>query len=349
MIILRLIRVDDIKPDMKLAKPIYLKNSILLNKGVGNLSKYKNRLKEFGIYYIYIEDKFSKDIEITDVVKNSTRHNCKKLVKRTFKDISFQKKIPVKEIKQSVTQIVEELLAEELITVNLIDIKSFDSYTFEHSVNVTILSIILGRSLNMHKQNLIKLGIGAILHDIGKILIPQKILNKPSPLNNEEFEIIQKHTTLGFEYIQDYKEISPRSQKVILQHHERIDGSGYPGQLTGSEMSRFAKIVAVTDVFDALTSDRVYRPRWSIKKTIDYLISNADSLFAHEYIRAFIKNIAVYPNGVTVKLSNGKRAIIKQQNINYPTRPIVKIIENENTFKIVDLLERNDLVITDVE
>ena len=286
---MRLVPVNEISPGMKLAKPIYYDTGILLNSGIKNLPKYSKRLLEKGINYIYVEDKFSSDIEVDDVVKEKTRRKCKKVIKDTLENISFNKKIEIKEVENVVNQIVNDIYNSKDILLNLVDIKSYDSYTFDHSVNVAVLSILMGNSLNYNKSNLIKLGIGAILHDIGKTLIPEGILTKKEKLTDNEFDIIKKHPRLGYDYLKGNNNISPVSKNPILYHHERMDGNGYPKKLPGNELHDFAKIVGITDVFDALTSDRVYRNRWPIHKAINYLMSNTNEKFDLEYIKKFIR------------------------------------------------------------
>ena len=352
---MRLVNVENIQPNMELAKPINHQGQTLLNTGINNLHKYKKRLLDIGVNYVYINDKYSQDIELKDVVKKETRNKSKKIIKETFQGIEFNQDINITKVKDVVNDIIDDILfnSEDLM-VNMVDIKSFDSYTFEHSVNVAVLSIILGKSINLPRKKLYKLGIGAILHDIGKMLIPKKVLKKTDKLTEEEYEIIKEHPRLGYDYLKNKNEISPVSKIIILSHHERLDGTGYPKRIPKKEIHQFGKIVAITDVFDALTSDRIYRDRWPIHKAINYLMSNTDNKFDSNLVKKFIRNIAVYPNGTKVKLKNGEKAIVKEQNKNFPTRPVIKIIENNNEKKetsqtqTLDLMEHFNKVIDKV-
>jgi len=227
---------------------------------------------------------------------------------------------------------------------------TYDSYTFSHSVNVAVLSILLGKSLNYDKLKLQKLGTGSILHDIGKTLLPEKILSKKKELTEKEYKLVKKHPRLGYDYLEN-NDISPVAKNPILYHHERIDGSGYPKGITIDEMHDFTKIVAITDVFDALTSDRVYRKRWPTFKTINYLMSHTNNKFDLKMVKNFVRNLTIYPNGTQVKLSNGEKGIVKEQNPNYPTRPIIRIIENsegEETSREIDLLNNLNIIIEKV-
>ncbi|MFW6381572.1 MAG: HD-GYP domain-containing protein, partial [Bacillota bacterium] len=266
---MRLIKVENITEDQQLARPIFHKGNILLNKGVSGLDRFRRRLQGLGIRHIYVEDELSQGIEVNDVVKEETRQRGREVIKNTFEQITFNQDINIKEVKNIVGDIVDELFYRDEVLVNMVDIKSFNSYTFAHSVNVAVLSIILAKSLNYDKNRMRKLGIGAILHDIGKVLIPEDIIKKPGKLTEEEYNLIQKHPELGYCRVKDNLEISPLSRTVILKHHERVDGSGYPGGETGDKTHEFARIAGIADVFDALNSDRIYRDRWPINKIIN--------------------------------------------------------------------------------
>lgn len=349
---MRLVPVENIKPEMELAKSIHHNNNILLNTGVKNLHRYKNRLKNIGINYVYVEDKYSTDIKVDYVIKSELREKGQRKIRSFMEDIKFSKSINVDKIKNTVSDIVDDILNNsDNIIVNMLDIKNFDDYTYEHSVNVAVYSIILGKSLNYSVRDLNKLGIGAILHDIGKILIPPNILFKDGKLTDEEYQIIKDHSELGYDYIKGTRGVSPVSKAAILSHHERLDGSGYPRNKKGDELHEFAKIVAITDVYDALTSDRAYRDRWPVHEAISYIMSNSDQKFDNFFVNKFVRNLAIYPNGTMVRLSNGQKAIVKEQNSNYPTRPILRIVEDAKGNEMVetmDLLNNLNIVIDEV-
>jgi len=231
--------------------------------------------------------------------------------------------------------------------INMVDLKGFDEYTFEHSINVTVLAILMGNYLDYNRKKLVKIGTGSILHDIGKSMVPDDILNKKGRLTEEEYEIIKDHTRLGYDYIKEkHSSISPVSRIVILSHHERLDGSGYPRGLKSDEIHEFAKIAAIVDVFDALTSDRIYRDRYTIPQALDYITSNSYTFFDKRLVKIFLRYISVYPNGTQVVLNNGKKAVIKKQNENYPSRPVVITLEEE---KEINLMKELNLVIKKID
>lgn len=336
---MRLILTENIKKDMNLAKAIYENDNILLNRGVKNLHKYKDKLLEIGVNHLYVEDKYSRDIKINQTIKDVTRRKGKQIVKNTFAIIKGGfLDLNTKELKNVVEEITDELVLNEDVLLNLMSLKNTSSYTYEHSVNVSVICITLGKILGYNKDDLFKLGMGAMLHDIGKTLIPEEIINKPGSLTEEEYEIIKKHPELGFKYLQQIDSISPLSRVVVYSHHERIDGSGYPRGIMGDEIHEFAKIAAIADVFDALTSDRVYRDKWPTYKAAEYIINNTERLFDYHLVKKFLPQISFYPNGTEIILSTGFRGIIKEQNIGFPTRPIIKLIEDDDGEEINDQL-----------
>ncbi|MFW6377618.1 MAG: HD-GYP domain-containing protein [bacterium] len=349
---MRIVPVKLLTSDMKLAKPIYYNDSILLNIGAKKLDSYKSRLEKLGINYIYVEDEFSKDIYINDIVRDETRRKGIKIVKSTFEKVSINKEINIKEIDKIILEIIDDIFNFDNILANLIDIQSYSSYTFAHSVNVAVISILIGKLSNYTMDKLLDLGIGGLLHDIGKILLPQEILKKPGRLNHDEYKILKEHPRLGYEYLKKYDSISPRARSIILSHHERFDGSGYPKGLFGDEIHEFAKIGAIADVYDALISDRIYRKSWSVSDIIEYLIANVNTKFDFRFVEIFIRNIAIYTNGMTVILSNGQKAIVKEQNKGYPLRPVVLPIEDSNgapikQHNLLNLIEELDIIIVD--
>ncbi|KXS48451.1 HD-GYP domain-containing protein [Halanaerobium congolense] len=349
---MRLILTKNIKEDMELARAIYENENILLNKGVKDLYKYKDKLLELGIKHLYVKDKYSYDIEVNETIKSSTRRKGKKIIKKTFDKIKRGfLDLDTKELKDVVQNITDDLIFNEDVLLNLVSLKSTSDYTYEHSVNVSVICIALGKMLGYNKDELFKLGMGAMLHDIGKTLIPEEIINKPGSLTEYEYEIIKNHPQLGFNYLQKINSISSLSRIIVYSHHERIDGSGYPRGLKGSRIHEFARLAAIADVFDALTSDRVYRDKWPTYKAAEYITASSEKLFDYHLVKKILPKVSFYPNGTEVILSIGYRGIVKKQNIGFPTRPVIKLIEDDDGEEInstLDLLKYLNITITKV-
>jgi len=246
-------------------------------------------------------------------------------------------------------KIVDEILSSQELMINMIDLKVFDDYTFYHSLNVAIISIVLGASLNFTKKELYALGLGAILHDIGKIFVPKEILNKPDKLDNKEWARIRNHPIIGFKFLKDKFKLPVDAYKGIQMHHERWNGSGYPKKHSFKDISIYGRIIAVADVYDALISDRPYRKGLLPSEAVEYIIAGNDSLFDPEIVGMFLKKVTPYPSGTIVKLSNKSLAIVVENYEGSGNRPLVRVFnkndENIDPY-ILDLRKDGNLSIT---
>lgn len=350
---MRRVSVDNLCEGMELAKTIYTSDgNILLNAGMRLKSSYIKRLKELYITEMYIEDEISKDIVVDDIISDEIRFEARVEVRKAMEAIKLGEKLTTRAIRNVVNNIVDELLYKDNLMINLKDIRSNDDYLFCHSVNVCVLSIITGISLGYDKEKLSQLGIGAMLHDIGKIRIPCEVLNKVEKLTEEDFEIIKKHTTYGYEILGESDDVNAYSKVIALTHHERYDGKGYPLGVSDNQIHEYSKIVSIADVYDAMTSDRVYRKRYKISEAIEYLIGLSNYNFDYNLVRSFIEHITVYPIGTCILLNTKQKAIVVDINRKFPNRPIVRIATDEagdmlKEFIEIDLTKNNSLVIID--
>ena len=212
-------------------------------------------------------------------------------------DIKTNKDFEVENIKYAINNLVDEILSSRDIMINLSDLRTVDEYTFSHCVNVAILSIVIGKTIGLNALRLRDLGIGAILHDIGKTQVPNKILNKPASLNDEEIKVMKAHSVLGYELLKKHCEINSLSKGIVLFHHERIDGSGYPFGKAGEDIHLFSRIVAITDTYDAMTSNRVYRSKVSNAQALEFLVGMGNFHYDSDLVKTFMKHINIYPVG----------------------------------------------------
>lgn len=241
----------------------------------------------------------------------------------------------VEEISQSITRNPEAFL-------NLARLKTKDDYTYMHSVAVCALMIALGKQLGLTGADLKEAGLAGLLHDVGKMMIPEEILNKPGKLTDEEFEIIKAHPLKGWELLNGSPDITATALDVCLHHHERVDGKGYPDKLSGDKLSLFARMGAVCDVYDALTSNRCYKNGWEPADTIRKMAEWKNGHFDERVFQAFVKTIGIYPSGTLVRLKSGRLAIVLEQTEKSLLMPIVKVFfstkSNEPIFpEMVDL------------
>ncbi len=322
------IRIEDLKANMQLGRSIYNSDGqVLLHSGTLLTDAYIARLNDIGIFSVYIiEENFDIEIPTREAISEQTRIETIKIVKDSFLCMEVEHKINVCMIQNVVNNLIEEILSNGNILINLTDIRCFDDYTFAHSVNVCILSIMTGITMRYHDVRLKELGIGALLHDIGKLHIDKNILNKSDDLNEEEYREVKKHTIYGFELLRKQEGLSLLSAHIALQHHERWDGRGYPRGMNGELIHEYARIVAVADVYDALLADRPYRSAYTVSQAITIMKRMAGIHLDSRCLRALISNIAIHPIGSLVELNNGSIGIVVDIDKEYPTRPVVKIV-----------------------
>lgn len=348
---MRRVRVRELQSGMIVARTITDSDGrVLLRAGIQLNSSYIDRLLEMGLHSIYIRDEFN-GVEIADVISEETRLETIRVVKENFRALEGQHKLNIRAVKTMVDQIIDELLADLTVLVNLSDIRSFDDYTFGHSVNVCILAIMAGISMGYHDTKLKELGVGALLHDIGKMRINKEILNKPTDLTRGEFDEVKKHAEYGFEILRQHPEVSLLSAHIAFQHHERWDGNGYPRGLSKDEIHDYARIVAVADVYDALLADRPYRAAYNVNQALTILRRMAGIYLDPQAVDALISNIAVYPIGAVVELNTGEVGVVVDVNKEMPTRPVVRLVFDRQTRRLqrpheVDLSKFTTVVVT---
>lgn len=307
----------------------------LLQEGVVVSERIIKRLRELGVQYLYIDDQISNGIQVMETVPPDVRNKTVAKISASFRSL---KELKGKEVtyvldKQSkeLTSIVEQLLhavlqSKEILTV-LTDAYLYDEYLYNHSYQVTLYSIAIAKELGYSEQELKVIGMGAILHDIGKIQVPHSITTKPGRLTDEEFEKMKLHTRYGFDILRNLHSVSLIVAHCAFQHHERIDGSGYPRGLMDNEIHPYAKIIGVADVFDAVTSNRVYREKMQPAQGIAILEAGIDTIFDARVVNALKRTVVHYVNGTVVKLSDGRRGVIARQNLKNPLDPCIRIFE----------------------
>jgi HD-GYP domain-containing protein (c-di-GMP phosphodiesterase class II) len=331
---MRFLSIDNVAPGSRLAKPLYgSQGSILLRENAEITEAILSRLKALGFTGLYIDDEISEGIVINDVVEEKLRlETAARLEKIMINNGNIAEMMPL------ISDIVDSVIASGDVEIQMNCLWGHHEYTYLHCVNVGILAVSIGIKLNLNRDELIQLGTAGILHDIGKKFVPLEILDKEGKLNDEEYELIQKHPMLGFEVLADALELNSVTKVGVLQHHERYDGSGYPKGLKGSEITIFGRILAVADTYDAMTSDRAYRNAFSPSETVEYLMGTGNRLYDSEVIEIFTKCVTVYPVGTCVELTDGTKGIVMQNYTDCILRPVIRNIE---TKEIIDL--KNDM------
>lgn len=325
---MRKVSITKITPDMRLGKSIYHHNQLYLSSGIKDIGRFSDGLQHLGITSVYIEDSISEDIEITDAISDSTRLKCKDVLQQALNQIRKQGSFDLSHISEATSMIIDDILSRPDVLVSLNDIETTDDSTLVHSVNTTVFSLLIGLQLKLSTVELNNLAVGTILHDIGKTLINPQILYKNGRLTPDEFKVVKQHTCAGYEALKQNPLLTELSRIISLQHHERLDGSGYPYGLKGDKIHKFSQIVSIADMYDALTAERCYRNSLTNYQAYEILIGESTMKLDAHLLQKFLNNIAIYPNGSSVRLSDGSQGIIRDQNRTAPLSPIVRVIND---------------------
>lgn len=332
---MRYVPTNCLRENMIVGKTLYGKNGqVLLTINTKLTTNYIINLKKLGFSGIYIEDDLSEGIEIKEIVNTRLRNETIKVVKNLFSSTtdndSKNKNKALDKIIINMESILDEIMTNKNLMINMLDLKSFDDYTFAHSLNVSILSIIIGIEYGLSKKELENLALGALLHDIGKVFIGNEIINKPSKLTKEEFEKIKNHPKLGYDYLSKFYSLNTSVLIGALDHHEKFDGTGYPSSYKGEEISLFGRIIAIADVYDALTSERPYRKGMFPSEAIEFIMSNSGVHFDPDLVKIFLKKAAPYPVGMCVKLSSGLIGIVVENYEESCLRPKIRVFKKDD-------------------
>ncbi|HBC92755.1 MAG TPA: HD-GYP domain-containing protein [Pelotomaculum sp.] len=330
-----------IETGMRLARPIYGRNGeTLLNRGTTLTTQYIMSLRRHGILTVNIDSGFEEDL--SDALEDMVR--CSVMKKVQHEIMVNKNRISIQNITNQVEMLIDEIISGKKVIGNLTEICSTDMYTYAHSVDVCTLSLMLGIRLNYKKDKLLQLGTGCLLHDLGKTKVLPEILNKPGVLDSAEFSEIKKHPLYGYKMLLDNNEdIDPESANIVLDHHEKYDGSGYPRGLKGQEISEMSVICAIADVYNAITTDRIYRRAMPPHEVYEMIMASGNMMFEQSVVEAFLKCIVPYNIGSIVRLSNGFVGRVCRLNPSLPLRPIIKLLDSREE---IDLVQEKSIVIT---
>ncbi|TNF55337.1 HD domain-containing protein [bacterium] len=308
-------------------------------EGIGNV--HIKKLK-------HIKEETS-DVDRKEIIKKSY-FNAVSLTKNISKKLSSGEKVSLKRAKRVMETIANLVIEEESMLIGMTTIKDYDEYTYNHSVNVGILSVALGHRIGLPRKHLADLGIAALLHDVGKIEVPKDILNKPSEFTNDDWKIIMQHPVWGAHAVFRLKGMDTSSMSAFIasfEHHLHIDLSGYPKIKSGFKMSLFSKIISIADQYDAMTSARVYaRVPTPPDKALSLMIDRSGSQLDAHLMKVFTTMVGVYPLGTLVMLNTSELALVFENNSNqeFIHRPRVYIIvdsKGRKTKQMADLMEKD--------
>jgi HD-GYP domain-containing protein (c-di-GMP phosphodiesterase class II) len=359
---MKMMDVTELKPGMKLARDVINYAGIsFISAGIELNPFLIERLYENQIDFVFIEEETTQDVGVKYLsniskpklhksmemqVKEASNNysNSIKIFKEIYTNIQYGKKIEFEEIKSTVKHLVESVIYCNDFMELMRNLQIFDDYTYKHSVNVSIYSAMIGKFVELDDNQIFELAVSGYLHDIGKSLIPFEIINKKGKLTQLEFEKMKKHVTYSYDISKDIPGVNQKMLLGILDHHERLDGSGYPYSKLDEEISLFGRIIAIADIFDAMTSEKVYKGKESPYVVADELSKLKFNHLDPEITGIFLSNLAKFYVGNMVKLNNGKNAQVVLVNKHDFTRPLVQTdsgfidLSKDFRYKIVDVL-----------
>jgi len=359
---MRLMPISNCRSGMRLARPIYNEDGVvLLAEHVELTEMMIRRLEKIGFLFLYIEDPRTDDLVIPEMISTETRIRAVGEVRKQFRRLMSQgiqrtyvgRDFFGAAFRDVVTMLIDDLSKQQHGMIMLTNLCIADHYLYQHSVNVCIYATILGMACGYSREELLTLGMGALLHDIGKTQISQELILKPGKLTNEEIEKMKLHTEYGFRILKDEPNISLTVAHCAYQHHERIDGSGYPRGLRGGDIHEYARWIGLVDSYDAMTTNRIYRSAMLPHQALESLFVDAGKLYDFKMVEILRDRLAIYPIGSEVTLNTGEKGIVVDLNASSPQRPVVRILANAEGEELsvpyeVDLSRKLSLMITSV-
>lgn len=244
--------------------------------------------------------------------------------------------------------IASDLLAaidsNDAIAIDIGALKTSDEYTFKHSVDVATISMILAKQQGLSPAQIHEIGVSGLLHDVGKTKVPLEILNKPGPLDDDEFAIMRQHSVYGYRMIKDRQEFSETVSLAVLQHHEKMNGRGYPMGVSADQITPYAKILSVADIYDALVTERPYKTAYSQRDAIEMIMSMTAELDMTA-MKSFLESMILYPVDSIVELSNGEKAKVVKNSPHYILRPTVVGLTSGKVYDLGEDLSCANIII----
>ncbi len=352
---MKLIPIHELTPGMKLAEDLYGKFDLLYaSKGDILSDKTIDGLKRLGTQSVYIDDLDSGSsfvaeptIEPGPVSPDDPLKDYSEIIAYIYREYASFKllnKPVLPRIEESASRLIEFVLGDPAVLKALSKVMMIDGYTLNHSIQVSMISSLIGQWLGLSVEDQFRLGYAGLLHDLGKCKIPVHVLNKPSKLSPEEYESIKKHAEYSFDMIKALPQVNSEIRDAVLQHHEKTDGSGYPLHLGGDDIHFYAQILCIADIYSAMTTDKVYNRKYTPLKAAEEVFnaSCANQVNA-EIANLFLRNIYRMLVGSQVRLSNNQEGEIVYFNRFSPGKPLVKIGE-----EFVDLYREKDLAIVEI-
>jgi HD-GYP domain-containing protein (c-di-GMP phosphodiesterase class II) len=266
--------------------------------------------------------------EFYDELRRARKHydDTHFYIEQALEDVRLGRAVDTKAARKLVGELAESIVRNYNALVWLTNLKRRDEYTTTHCINVCILTLSFGRCLGLSRGMLNSAGLGALLHDLGKMLVPSEVLNKPGKLTRDEFEVMKGHPLHGYDLLKNEEHLNEEVLKIVRSHHERINGGGYPDGLTDKQIGKLTRMVSIVDVYDAVTSDRVYHDGMPPHEALKVMYNWAANNFDQKLMEAFIRCVGIYPIGSLVELTSGHVGVVVRTDTKSRLRPVVILI-----------------------
>jgi putative nucleotidyltransferase with HDIG domain len=289
-------------------------------------------------------------LKLDDPTVKKTKEDAIDTAHKILEKVSQSSTVATSEAVHTAREIIQAITINHQAFINIAGVKAYDEYTFEHSVDVATYTTIIAKEYGRATEELSSICTGALLHDVGKMLVDQKILNKPGKLTDEEFEVIKTHSSKGYEILRE-NDVDDDTAVIAQGHHKHYNGGGYPSEVAEDTLPESAQMCAIADVYDALTADRVYRKAMSVMKAMKIILSESGKQFNKTIVSVFQRTIGIYPIGATVRLNNGYTARVVDQNEGI-VRPVIQLLtdadDNELEDKsVINLMDNEELFIVE--
>jgi HD-GYP domain-containing protein (c-di-GMP phosphodiesterase class II) len=342
---LRIVPLDEQVVGERLGQPIFGPDGrLLLHAGIRLDAKYRDMLRARGYDSVPVQDPLAPDVMAAGILREATEVTARAALDRCLQNVGEPSRGAVNAVRQVVERIIADIASNASLAYNICALRSVQDTLFTHSVNVCVYAVVLGSCLAMEREDLRKLGVGALLHDIGKIY-HLDLVNKPGRLTPDEFERIKRHTTDGYELLRRQDGIDLLSAHVAFQHHERLDGTGYPRGIGRDRIHPWALITAVADVFDTITGDRPYGVGLPSCAAMAELRRAAESgQLEPGLVRHLSHRVAAYPDGSILLLESGQVAVVVAQTADGAEHPLIRVLTDPH----LQLIEPREVVLSGV-
>lgn len=323
---MKLCKLDELKGNEIIAKPILTKDyQILLSEGTVLKYEYIEKLRDLSIFEIYIEEDNNKGEEVV-LLKQEVEAGLKSKVKEILERHTYKQNKELEELCSTADNIISNILEEEKVVEQIYDIKERSADIYEHSITICTMATVLGLKLKLSQDKIRSIGIGCLLHDIGHRYMSVDVNNLDiTEMSEKELIEYKKHPIYGYSALQEESWVPTLSKHIILSHHERLDGTGYP--LKSRDLSPEIEVVAVCDTFDEMICG-IGNKRCKVHEAIEYLKNFKNIKFNGTIVDMFLQFTAVYPVGTIVMTNQGQEAVVLRQNKEFPDRPVIKILKD---------------------